>query len=217
MSATYYEILGVSREASQGDIGKAYHQIMKRHHPDVHGNQQDPISRLVNIAHDVLNNPKTRRKYDQTLNESKGDGNRTPGRSSNDNGRSSFEERVQRTIVDCPRCKGHGWIGLLGLNRCQKCGGRGKLVQFIIPPGRKLCSNCNGHGETRPEFDFMGILPLEKCNTCKGRGLEPVKKSVRKVRCKECRGSGFNQTFGVSHNCRYCDGEGWVPGPRTEF
>ncbi|MGD8394144.1 MAG: DnaJ C-terminal domain-containing protein [Candidatus Eiseniibacteriota bacterium] len=61
----YYEILGVSRSASQDEIQRAYRRLARRYHPDVN---QEPDAeeqfKRINEAHAVLGDPEKRRLYD---------------------------------------------------------------------------------------------------------------------------------------------------------
>ena len=61
----YYEILGVTRGASQDDIRKAYRKLAKQYHPDVSKEKNaDARYREINEAHEVLKDPDKRAKYD---------------------------------------------------------------------------------------------------------------------------------------------------------
>ena len=61
----YYDILGVTRAASQDDIRKAYRKLAKRHHPDVSKEKDsDARYREINEAYEVLKDPDKRAKYD---------------------------------------------------------------------------------------------------------------------------------------------------------
>lgn len=63
----YYEILGVSKTASDDEIKKAYRTLARKYHPDV--NQSDRTAeekfKEVNEANDVLSDPVKRKQYDQ--------------------------------------------------------------------------------------------------------------------------------------------------------
>jgi DnaJ-class molecular chaperone len=62
----YYEVLGVSRDASAEEIRKAYRRLARRYHPDVN-KDSDAAQRFAEIteAYDVLNDPERRKTYDQ--------------------------------------------------------------------------------------------------------------------------------------------------------
>lgn len=62
----YYEVLGVSRNASQSEIKNAYRRLAKDRHPDRPGGSEIEFSRLQE-AHDVLSDPKRRRRHDEAL------------------------------------------------------------------------------------------------------------------------------------------------------
>jgi curved DNA-binding protein len=61
----FYDILGVSRDASQEDIQRAYRRLARTYHPDVN---KDPAAedrfKDISEAYDVLSDPQTRRRYD---------------------------------------------------------------------------------------------------------------------------------------------------------
>jgi molecular chaperone DnaJ len=62
----YYEILGVSENASSGEIRKAFRRLAKKYHPDVNPGDRAAETRFkeVNEAHEVLEDDKTRAQYD---------------------------------------------------------------------------------------------------------------------------------------------------------
>ncbi len=62
----YYEILGVSRTATQEEIQRAYRKLARKYHPDVNkaANAEDKFKEL-NEAYEVLKDPDKRSKYDQ--------------------------------------------------------------------------------------------------------------------------------------------------------
>ena len=62
----YYEVLGVSREASQTEIRNAYRNLAKQRHPDHPGGSAEEFS-LLQEANAVLSDPDRRRKHDEAL------------------------------------------------------------------------------------------------------------------------------------------------------
>jgi curved DNA-binding protein len=67
MSKDLYEILDVSRNASQDDIKKSFRRLARIHHPDVNKGDAKAEERFkeVSQAYDVLSDPEKRKKYDQ--------------------------------------------------------------------------------------------------------------------------------------------------------
>ncbi|MBN1479734.1 J domain-containing protein [candidate division KSB1 bacterium] len=67
MAKNYYDILGVSEDASEGDIKKAYRDLAKKYHPDKHKGDKAAETRFKEIseAYATLNDPKKRAQYDQ--------------------------------------------------------------------------------------------------------------------------------------------------------
>ena len=63
----YYQILGVSRNASEKEIKQAYRRLARKHHPDLNPGDKSAEARFkeINGAYEVLSNPEKRKKYDQ--------------------------------------------------------------------------------------------------------------------------------------------------------
>jgi curved DNA-binding protein len=66
MAGDYYQVLGVSRNASAEDVQRAYRALARRYHPDVN---KDPSAedrfKEISEAYEVLSDPDTRRQYDR--------------------------------------------------------------------------------------------------------------------------------------------------------
>lgn len=60
---TYYEILGVSSQASTDEIKKAFKKLAVKHHPDAGGDEA--VFKEISEAYEVLSDPKKRKEYDQ--------------------------------------------------------------------------------------------------------------------------------------------------------
>ncbi|QUH03527.1 J domain-containing protein [Saccharopolyspora erythraea] len=66
MAGDYYEVLGVSRDASAEEIQQSYRKLARRYHPDVNSDPQaEERFKEINEAYDVLSDPETRKRYDR--------------------------------------------------------------------------------------------------------------------------------------------------------
>ena len=76
----FYELLGVSREASQDDIRKAHRRLVREHHPDANPGDGSAEGRFKEIqqAYEVLSNPGRKQEYDNKLRASSGGSSGSP-------------------------------------------------------------------------------------------------------------------------------------------
>lgn len=67
MSEDYYKILGVSRQASEQEISKAYRELARKYHPDMNPDDATAKQKFQSVqrAYDVLRDSEKRKKYDQ--------------------------------------------------------------------------------------------------------------------------------------------------------
>ena len=65
----YYEILGVSRNASSKEISKAYHKLARKYHPDLNSEMFEAESKMkqINAAYEILSDSDKRIEYDQSM------------------------------------------------------------------------------------------------------------------------------------------------------
>ena len=66
--STYYEVLGVSRDAGDDEIKKAYRELAKKYHPDVNpGSEAEEQFKEIGEAYEVLMDQKKRAEYDESF------------------------------------------------------------------------------------------------------------------------------------------------------
>ncbi len=205
----YYEILGVSRDASVEEIKRAFRKRARETHPDVN---QAPNAELqfkeVNEAYDVLSDQRKRAAYDR-FGHAGVSGN---GYSDPFGGMGGFQDiadifdtfmgggfRTSRTRQNAPR-RGQDLQYRLTIEFDEAIFGVEKDIEF---ERTETCTICNG---SRAE---PGTTPV-RCSTCQGTGeVRSVRQTflgqmVNITPCPDCDGRGEV----VSTPCRQCKGKG---------
>jgi molecular chaperone DnaJ len=192
MAESYYETLGVAKNASPDELKKAYRKLARQYHPDKNPGDAAAEVRFkeVQSAYDVLSDPEKRKQYD-----SFGSTNGRPGPTNVDFG--DFD-------------LGDLFGGLFGGGRG---GGRGRGQQQRGQRGSDV------EVEVRVSFEdsLKGLqttvpVTLElACHTCHGTGAAP---GTAPKRCPQCEGSGVVATsqglFALQQPCPTCRGNGTI-------
>ena len=206
-----YEVLGVSKNASQDEIKKAFRTLAHKYHPDKkHGDEKK--FKEINEAYQILSNPEKRAQYDQFGNVGGAgaggfdfNGFRTSwGGSGNthfDFGNINFEDIFSGfgfSGQGSGRDRGKDTIMELEIELRDAIYGVKKAISFDRVAvcelcdgsgaesgyGMVACPECGGSGKTRRTM--MGVFSvMHECKTCTGTGRVPEKK------CKNCRGAGI--------------------------
>jgi molecular chaperone DnaJ len=215
---TYYDILGVSEEASQDEIRKAYLKLAHKYHPDKTGGDTQAETKLkeINEAYHTLKNAEKRKEYDQARKAGFGGGaggfQGFSGAEGFDFGGagSPFEDlfssmfgggAARGATARGPR-PGNDLEARLTVSLREAATGTRKTLRVNR---RDTCSDCHGTG-AKP-----GTSP-QTCPDCKGSGHTVVQQGFFSARstCRTCGGTGTI----IKDPCGRCAGSGVVRGER---
>ena len=202
----YYEVLGVSKTASQDEIKKAYRKLSKQYHPDINKEPgADEKFKEIAEAYEVLSDETKRSQYDQFGHEgpNQGFGGGFSG------GFGGFEDIFssffgggsRRSDPNAPR-KGDDLQYRMNISFEDAVFGKQTEIEI---PSEESCETCNGSG-AKP-----GTNP-KTCETCKGSGQinqtvdTPFGRMVNRRACSTCQGTGKI----IIEKCTTCHGSGTV-------
>jgi len=203
----FYQTLGVTKDASQKDIKKAYYQLAKKYHPDSNKNDPNASKKFqeVSEAYEILGDEEKRQQYDTYG---------TAGDQFGMGGGGGFKgnidpEELFRTIFG-DRSGGGNPFGNINF-------GQQTSEQFDFGPREyhvSLTFQQAAMGITKDMF----VSVMDTCGSCKGNGSEPGSKPER---CPNCNGTGMETVstgpFMMRSTCRRCTGKGtWNKRPCGE-
>jgi molecular chaperone DnaJ len=208
----YYEVLGVSRNASEAELKKAYRRAAQKHHPDRNpGDKQAEESfKECKEAWEVLSDSQKRAAYDQFghagVNPSMGAG---AGGAGFGGGFNDIFGDVFGDIFGGGRSSGQrvyrGSDLRYNLELSLEDAVAGTEVKIRIPT-QVSCPECGGSGARK------GSSPTQ-CTTCGGRGQVRMQQGFFSVQqtCPHCRGSGSI----ITDPCHTCHGKGRISEHKT--
>lgn len=189
----YYSILGVSRNASQEEIKKAFRRLARQYHPDLNPGDKEAEEKFkkINEAYSCLSDPVKRTNYDRygTAEGPMGTG---------------FGFERDTTFTDIFEDIFEGFFESFGYKKKRPSKGPDLRYNLTITIEEAA-------------FGVEKIIKFhrwEECKTCSGSGIKP---GTQPTVCSFCGGSGYIRYsqgfFSVSKTCTKCGGTGKIKDP----
>lgn len=210
----YYDILGVTRNASKDEIKKAYRKLAHKYHPDKNSGEEERF-KSINEAYHVLVDDQKRAQYDQfgqTFDGSAQTGGFDFSQFGDRQGFQDFDfsdifedffgvggaanrqrraRRGRDISIDAELSLEEAVFGaerrilLTKIGLCRSCGGEGGDKNA----GFETCAACQGSGTIREtKQSLLGMFTsLKECDRCKGKGRVP------RTVCVQCHGRGVTR------------------------
>lgn len=196
----YYEVLGVSRGASDEEIKKAYRKLAVKFHPDKNPGDKAAEEKFKELseAYEALGDPQRRAAYDQY-------------------GHAAFDPRAR-----AGRASGFGGDFHDPFEIFREVFGGGSIFENFFGGGPDPSQPHRGD-DLRYDLEItleeaaggcereISVSKLDRCDTCDGSGMEPGSK-IRT--CSTCGGRGqvlsSRGIFSIAQTCPHCRGAGRI-------
>ena len=199
----YYEVLGVSKGASEDEIKKAYKKLARKYHPDMNPGDKEAEEKFkeVNEANEVLSDPEKKARYDQF-----GFAGVDPSYGAGAGGAGGYGGGFD--FGDLGDIFGSFFGGGFGGGQTRRNGPqRGESIRASVSVTfTEAAFGCEKE---------VSIERSEQCASCKGSGCAP---GTTPEICPDCHGSGMVQVqqrtpmgvFASSRPCQRCRGTGKI-------